>query len=69
MKILASLVVLLGHAARGDRNRYIDPLRDRLRQLAASWVLSAEGQVLLLQLHQPASRATCQWRTPAAQSP
>lgn len=32
-------------------------LSPRLRQLAASWVLSAEGQVLLMQLHQPEIQA------------
>lgn len=50
----------LGHT--GVRAAYLiapgeGPLNERLRQLAASWVLSAEGQVLLMQLHRPEIQA------------
>lgn len=50
----------LGHT--GVRAAYLiapdaGPLTQRLDQLAASWVLSAEGQVLLMQLHQPEIQA------------
>lgn len=51
----------LGHT--GVRAAYLlappghERLRQRLEQLAASWVLSAEGQVLLMQLHRPEIQA------------
>ncbi len=50
----------LGHT--GVRAAYLlapkaNALSDRLQSLAASWVLSAEGQVLLLQLHRPEIQA------------
>jgi len=50
----------LGHT--GVRAAYliapdVGALTQRLRGLAASWVLSAEGQVLLMQLHQPEIQA------------
>jgi histidinol-phosphate aminotransferase len=50
----------LGHT--GVRAAYLiapqaNALRDRLQSLAASWVLSAEGQVLLMQLHRPEIQA------------
>lgn len=50
----------LGHT--GVRAAYLlapdqGPPNRRLQQLAASWVLSAEGQVLLMQLHRPEIQA------------
>jgi histidinol-phosphate aminotransferase len=50
----------LGHT--GVRAAYLiapqaNALSDRLQSLAASWVLSAEGQVLLMQLHRPEIQA------------
>ena len=52
----------LGHT--GVRAAYLiapdaGPLTQRLEQLAASWVLSAEGQVLLMQLHRRLDRLLC----------
>lgn len=50
----------LGHT--GVRAAYLiapneEALTQRMQQLAASWVLSTEGQVLLLQLHRPEIQA------------